>query len=113
MQEDPQVIYKIRTKLGFGLVTAITKKTGKVYYRYYTSEKTNILRLISLFNGNLVLKKRQVQFEKLIANVEKMWELSIPLKLWTAKPSLTHAWLAGFSEGYFFFYEKKISRLLY
>lgn len=99
MQEDPQVIYQIRTKLGFGRVTAITKKTGKVHYRYYTSDKTNILRLISLFNGNLVLKKRQVQFEKLIANVEKMWELPIPLKSWTARPSLTNAWLAGFSEG--------------
>jgi hypothetical protein len=40
-----------------------------------------------------------VQFEKLLANVEKMFELSIPLKPWTARPSLTNAWLAGFSEG--------------
>jgi hypothetical protein len=54
---------------------------------------------MSLFNGNFVLKKRQVQFEKLVANVEKTWELSRPLKPWTARPSLTNAWLAGLSEG--------------
>nr|YP_009773671.1 putative site-specific DNA endonuclease [Uronema confervicola]QIZ74192.1 putative site-specific DNA endonuclease [Uronema confervicola] len=98
-QKDPQVLYKIRTTLGFGRVTSFKKQNGNVYYKYYTSTKANILRLIHLFNGNFILKKRQVQFEKLLANVEQIWELSIPLKPWNAKPSLDNAWLSGFSEG--------------
>lgn len=98
-KKDPKLMYKIRTILGFGKVHCITKKNGEVYYRYFTSKKENILRLTALFNGNLILSKRQRQFEKVISSINHMWKLNLKVKSWTMKPTLNNAWLTGFVEG--------------
>jgi hypothetical protein len=98
-QKDPKVIYKIRKTLGFGKVYKLTKPDGTIYFRYFTSKKEHILRLITLFNGNLVLKKRQIQFEKLIPQINQMWQLNLVVKPWKVVPSLNDAWLTGFVEG--------------
>lgn len=98
-QKDPKILYFIRKNLGYGRVQRIVKSNNKVYYRYYTSKKENIERLLNLFNGNLVLQKRQKQFEKLLNDIEQMWNLKIVLQPWKMKPSLNHAWLTGFVEG--------------
>ena len=78
-QKDPKIIYKIRTLLGFGKVESITKKNGQVYFRYFTSKREHILRLTSLFNGNLILNKRQRQFEKVIASINQMWKFNLQM----------------------------------
>nr|AYQ95215.1 hypothetical protein [Trochiscia hystrix] len=98
-QNDPKILYKIRQTLGFGIVYTIKKKNEKMYYRYFTSKREHVLRLIQLLNGNLVLKKRQLQFEKLISEVNDIWECDIQLQPWTAQPSLLNAWISGFVEG--------------
>ena len=98
-QKDPKIIYKMRTLLGFGKVNSMTKKNGQVYFRYFTSKREHILRLTALFNGNLILNKRQRQFEKVIASINQMWQLNLQIKTWQMKPSLNNAWLTGFVEG--------------
>jgi hypothetical protein len=99
MQKDPKILYFIRKNLGYGRIQRIVKPDNKIYYRYYTSKKENIERLLNLFNGNLILEKRQQQFEKLLNNIEQMWDLKIFLQPWKMKPSLNNAWLTGFVEG--------------
>ncbi len=98
-QKDPQLMHKIRTILGFGVVYEIKKSDGSIYSRYYTNKKENLLRLIYLFNGNLILTKKRIQFESFLLMVQKLWGIQIVLKEWTAKISLNNAWLSGFIEG--------------
>jgi hypothetical protein len=139
-QKDPQVLYYLRTKLGFGIVrpfyrnqnielksskdiktstkdttlsTPIESKKKKslnateilnmdrnlIYYKFYTSKKEHILRLVYLFNGNLVLHHRRLAFEKFICQINFMWNLNIQLNLWTADVCFSNSWLSGFTEG--------------
>jgi len=97
-QKDPRLLYKIKKNLGFGSVYSVVQNE-KIYYRYYVGKKENILRLISLLNGNLILTKRQKQFETLINNANKIWNLNLRLKAWTAKITLIDPWICGFVEG--------------
>lgn len=96
-QKNSQVLYKIQNILGFGSVIQLTKN-GRIYYRFCTSKKEHILRLVTIFNGNLVLKKRRCQFENLLQNINIIWNSNISVKPWEAKPSLNDGWLSGFSE---------------
>ena len=60
-QKDPKVLYLIKKQLGFGTVNSF-HRDGEEYFVYRLSSKQNIQRIIHLFNGNLVLTKRKVQF---------------------------------------------------
>jgi hypothetical protein len=99
IQKDPKIIYKIRKILGFGKVQPITTKDGNTYFRYFTSKKEHILRLTYLFNGNLILEKRQLQFEQVIFSINELWKLNLEVKAWNMQPSVNNAWLTGFVEG--------------
>ena len=90
-----RVLYYIRTKLGFGRVIQF-EKNGAGYCRWFTSKRENILRMVSLLNGNLILEKRREQFQKWVTDLNFMWNLTIPTKKCTHKVSLQNAWLAGF-----------------
>ena len=95
--ENIQLLKYIRTNLGFGRVITF-EKNGFFYCRFYTSERKNIIRLIVLFNGNFILKKRQSQFLKWFEELNRLWELRIQEKLFSSKISLKNAWLSGFSD---------------
>ena len=56
-QKEEKVLHYIRTNLGFGKVS-----TYKSCSRYIVADKTNIDRLIFLFNGNLILNKTNNHF---------------------------------------------------
>ena len=105
-QKDPQILYKIRTSLGFGTVKKYeNKKQGTTYFRYVVSNFVGIERLIHIFNGTLILRKTQ--------NCFKVWLHTFNLNLFpNIIPSLSHnvngaslssAWLSGFidAEGCF------------
>ncbi len=87
----------IRTNLGFGRVF-IFEKNDSTYCRWYTSKRENIIKLIYLFNGNLILEKRRAQFTVWLDNLNQAWGLNIPLKNFNCQISLKNAWLAGFSD---------------
>jgi hypothetical protein len=96
-QTDLEVLYRIRTTLGFGVVSTFTQKK-KTYARYTVKDKKGINQLIALFNGNLHLKKAQNRFECWVKQCNKIWEWQILLKSRRNSNliSLKNSWLAGF-----------------
>jgi hypothetical protein len=65
-QKYPQPLYRIKKELGFGTVRKEIRANGQVYWKFIIESKSNIPRIAALFNGNLILPKRRVQFEKWI-----------------------------------------------
>jgi hypothetical protein len=95
--ENIQLLKHIRTRLGFGKVSTF-EKNGFSYCRFYTSERQNIIRLIFLFNGNLILNKRREQFLNWLKELNLFWELGIEAKPFHLQISLKNGWLSGFSD---------------
>lgn len=63
-EKDAQVLYKIRTTLGFGTVKKYKKRReGTWHYRYVVSDSDGIQRLIQIFNGQLILNGTRRRFE--------------------------------------------------
>ena len=98
-QKREKILHIIRTNLGFGKVS-----TYKTYSRFIVADKTNIDRLISIFNGNLVLDKTNIRFvswldARNLYSTEKIEYLNRN-KLTCFK---NNAWLSGFidAEGCF------------
>ena len=56
-QKEEKILHYIRTNLGFGKVSIY-----KTYSRLIVADKGNIDKLISIFNGNLVLDKTNARF---------------------------------------------------
>ena len=63
-QKDPQILYKIKSLIGFGQISGPYKnKSGSIYYRYRVGNIKGTERLIDIFNGNLVLTKTEKRFK--------------------------------------------------
>jgi hypothetical protein len=98
---DKQILDFIKEILGFGKVISQSAITS----RYVTQNKKEIDIIISLFNGNLVLPKRQETFDKYVKGfnewVTKGRILLDPVtnKKRPVLPTLNDAWLAGFTDG--------------
>lgn len=93
-QKEGSILHHIQKMLGFGVV-----RQFKGFYRYIVEDKTSVLFLIFLFNGNLVLQHRQSQLLHWInvfntsANLARL-ELITTLVV----PTLFDAWLSGFTD---------------
>lgn len=61
-QKNSKLMYKIKKKLGFGIVTTFMQN-NKTYYQYAVYDIKNITRLIYLFSGNLILNKVKLRFQ--------------------------------------------------
>jgi len=94
-QKNSDVLYRIKKELGFGIVHSYIRK-GETYWCYNTTSHANILRLISLLNGNLVLDKRRQQFAKWVTAINTSWGTKIIIKQSECIPTLHDAWLCGF-----------------
>ena len=100
-QKDVKTLYRIRAMLGFGKVSWY-----KTYGRFIVTGIKNITRLIHLFNGNLLLSKVNLRFDKFIEtyntnNSKKILPLPHLSKI---KKIITNtSWLTGFvsAEGCF------------
>lgn len=98
---DKQVLEFIQKILGFGKVIPQSAITS----RYVTQNKKEIDIMISLFNGNLVLPKRQETFDLFVKGFNK-WVTKgrillepIAIKNRLVLPTLNDAWFAGFTDG--------------
>lgn len=98
-QKDVQLMYKIRTQLGFGKVTRIVKQNNQIYWRYSVYDFKNLTRLIWLFNGNLITVKKQKQFQIWVAEFNKTHNSDILFSRKKPEICLKNAWLSGFFEG--------------
>ena len=98
---DKQVLEFIQEILGFGKVIPQSAITS----RYVTQNKKEIDIIVSLFNGNLVLPKRQETFDLFVKGFNK-WVIKGKILLKPVVinnrpilPTLNDAWFAGFTDG--------------
>lgn len=98
---DKQILEFIQEILGFGKVIPQSAITS----RYVTQRKKEIDIIISLFNGNLVLPKRQEKFNTFVEGFNK-WvnkgRILLEPVVFNNKsilPTLNDAWFAGFTDG--------------
>lgn len=104
-QKDSKLMYKIKKKLGFGIVTTFVQN-NETYHRYAVYTIQNIIRLIHLFNGNLLLNKVNTRFKLWLNEFNTLYSDSVTLS--THIPilhqscqstlSLNSAWLSGFTD---------------
>lgn len=97
-QKEQKILYAIRTNLGFGKVS-----TYKMYSRYIVADKTNIDKLISIFNGNLVLNKTNTRFISWLHTRNMYSKEKIEYLQKNSFSCFNNAWLSGFidAEGCF------------
>lgn len=130
-QKDPKVLYLMQKTLGFGCVNSFQRiaplekqelETNNVateefldlknnnpdalydrYWTYAVYSQQDLLKMAWIFNGNIVLPKRRVQFNKWVKMGQHL--KIIPLNFQNKhengstggpKPSLNSAWLSGF-----------------
>lgn len=95
---DLPLLYEIQTNLNMGNVF-LNKKSAI----FIVKSKKDIHILIEIFNGNIYLRKRQIQFENWVLNFNKKNKLNLEINKGFLKPSLNDSWLAGFidAEGSF------------
>lgn len=98
-QKDVQLMYKIRTELGFGRVTEIVKQNNPIYWRYSVYDLKSLKRLIWLFNGNLITVKKQKQFQIWVAGFNKRYNDYLLFSKTKPEICFKNAWLSGFFEG--------------
>lgn len=98
---DKQVLEFIQEILGFGVVMPQSAITS----RYVTQNKKEIDIIVSLFNGNLVLPKRQETFDLFVKGFNK-WVTKgrillepVVINNRPLLPTLNDAWFAGFTDG--------------
>jgi hypothetical protein len=98
---EPQILYKIRTTLGFGSVKKYSdKKQATCYHRFTVSDLAGTERLIQIFNGNLVLDKTNCRFASWLLGYNERPSVSLQIPLAPRQDlqgiALNNAWLSGF-----------------
>nr|YP_009105073.1 putative site-specific DNA endonuclease [Stichococcus bacillaris]AIT93718.1 putative site-specific DNA endonuclease [Stichococcus bacillaris] len=89
LDNDIQLLHKIRTTLGFGKITVYNQQCWK----YSVRKQKWVDQLIHLFNGNFVLKNTLNKFNRWV-NKQKKTEKK--KKQQCVKFSLKNAWFSGF-----------------
>jgi len=94
---DAQVLFYIKKNLGFGQVRIQDKKNNTHHFR--VRDKQGLLKLINIFNGRLLLFKRQVQFMRWVWAYNKLYSTGIVIRNCSLNcVTLNNAWLCGFTD---------------
>ncbi len=105
--KDAQILFKIKKELGFGVVRAQNSKNthGYIVYDLAPGDPSrrrpglkNILKLISIFNGNIFLESKKEQFKLWLNAFNLKYKENILYLDKEFKPSLKDAWLSGFTD---------------
>lgn len=94
--KDAQILFGIKKELGFGVVRAQNSKNKTHCYIVYDIK--NILKLISIFNGNIFLDSKKEQFKLWLDAFNLKYKENIFYLDKKFKPSLKDAWLSGFTD---------------
>ena len=90
LDNDIQLLHKIRTTLGFGKITVYNQQCWK----YSVRKHKWVNQLIHLFNGNFVLKNTLNKFNRWVNKQKKIPNFFF--KQQCVKFSLRNAWFSGF-----------------
>ena len=94
---EAQILFYIKKELGFGSVSVQDKKKGTHHFR--VRNKEGILKLITIFNGNLLTDRKNNQFKLWLEAFNKIYKMDIKLiPNKTNYPILENAWLTGFTD---------------
>jgi hypothetical protein len=94
--KDAQVLFMIKKSLGFGIVRLQSYSNNIHCYR--VRDKNNLLKIISIFNGNIFLDSRNSQFKLWLKAFNLKYKENIYCLNNNFKPSLKNAWLSGFTD---------------
>lgn len=96
---DAQILFYIKKELGFGSVV-VQDKINKTHH-YRVRDKNNILKLINIFNGNIITKYKNNQFLLWLEGYNKKYNENIKFiepKFGAPLVNLNNAWLSGFTD---------------
>ena len=93
---DAQVLFFIKKNLGFGVVR-IQDKNNKTHC-FRVRDKEGLFKIISIFNGNIFMETRKVQFKLFISAYNKIYKQNIVYIDNNYKPDLSDSWLCGFTD---------------
>nr|ADO14979.1 putative LAGLIDADG protein [Cinachyrella sp. 3473]AEZ35211.1 putative LAGLIDADG protein [Cinachyrella sp. 1B KRC-2012] len=98
-KRDVSVLYKVKKIFGVGKVYLNEKNST---YMYIVTNRANLLRVIELFNGRLMLSKRQNQFKTWVSLFNKCYGTNIKVNSFEGdcKEVINNtAWLGGLIDG--------------
>ena len=93
---DAQVLFFIKKNLGFGVVRLQDKNNKTHCFR--VRDKEGLFKIISIFNGNIFMNTRKIQFKLFINAYNKIYKQSIAYIDNNYKPDLSNSWLCGFTD---------------
>jgi len=93
---DAQILFFIKKELRFGSVSVQDKMNKTHHYR--VRDRNNILKLIEIFNGNILTKYKINQFKAWIDAFNKVYKMNIKCLDQKHKLNLDNAWLSGFTD---------------
>ena len=93
-QAEPQVLFKVKSYLGFGSVY----QDSQGYWTYSVSNQQGLLKVAKLINGKLILNHRLHQYQVWVEGLNQKygWNL-VPVET-PGSLSLDHSWLCGFAD---------------
>ena len=94
--KDADILFFIKKTLGFGSVSKQDKISNTHHYR--VRDKEGLLKIINIFNGNLQLNKRQLQFKLFLDAYNIAYGSSIELLNNRNLVNLNNAWISGFTD---------------
>lgn len=112
---DAQILFYIKKELGFGSVRVQDKNKTTHHFRVRDQKDPGhevargerpalsrgalgILKLIHIFNGNLLTERKNNQFKLWLEAFNKAYKMDIQLIQNNNNPTLDNAWLSGFSD---------------
>lgn len=93
---DAQILFYIKKELGFGSVRVQDKNNKTHHFR--VRDQKGILKLIHIFNGNLLTERKNNQFKLWLEAFNEAYKMDIQLIQNDNNPTLDNAWLSGFSD---------------
>lgn len=75
-------------------------KQGPRVFRFIIGNREDLRLIMQLFNGNIILPSRKIQFHKFLTAYNGLKRISSPITYLTSNliPSLNDQWLLGFTE---------------
>ena len=93
---DAQILFFIKKELGFGSVSLQDIKNKTHHFR--VRDKKNILKLIHIFNGNIITNYKFNQFKYWVIGFNKKYNMNIKWLEPHHTLNLNNGWLAGFTD---------------
>jgi hypothetical protein len=95
---DAQILFFIKKNLGFGVVRKQDEKKNTHCFR--VNDKSGLLKIILILNGNIFLESRQEEFKLWVAAYNQKYGTNISYSTLnnSALPNLSNTWLSGFTD---------------